>query len=155
QPSIINPDYPQTGHINSGKLNFGPRLGVAYALGTSGKTVLRAGFGMYHQRYAGMFLTGMITTNAIYQKALSLTSSGYASGPVFPNRLEASALAKSGTTVAFADPNLRTPYTEQGTLAIEHQLANSVGLTVSYLWNRGIQGLGVRDLNIGPLGPVV
>jgi hypothetical protein len=155
QPSIVNPDYPQTGHINSGKLNFAPRVGVAYALGASGKTVLRAGFGMYHQRYAGIFLTGMITTNAIYQKALSLTSSGYASGPVFPNALAASELAKSGTTVAFADPNLRTPYTEQGTLAIERQLAGSVGLTVSYLWNRGIQGLGVRDLNMGPLGPVV
>jgi len=28
-------------------------------------------------------------------------------------------------------------------------------MTVSYLWNRGIQGFAVRDLNIGPLGPNV
>jgi hypothetical protein len=30
-----------------------------------------------------------------------------------------------------------------------------MGMTVSYLWNRGIQGFGVRDLNIGALGPNV
>ena len=54
----------------------------------------------------------------------------------------------------FAAPELRTPYTEQGTVAIERQVARQVALTVSYLWNRGVQGFGVRDLNIGPLGPV-
>src|SRR6185503_1198200 len=35
------------------------------------------------------------------------------------------------------------------------QLTHNMGMTVSYLWNRGILGYGVRDLNIGPLGPTV
>jgi hypothetical protein len=153
QPSITNPDYPQTGHIASAQLNLAPRVGVAYSL--TPKTVLRAGFGIYHQRYAGILINSLITNNAIYQKALSLTSAQLALGPAFPNKLASSDLAKAGSTVQFADPNLTTPYTEQGTLAIERQLRRDVALTVSYLWNRGIQGFGVRDLNVGPLGPNV
>jgi hypothetical protein len=153
QPSLVNPDYPETGRIPSAKKNIAPRLGVAYRL--NDKTVLRAGFGIYHSRYSGILMSGLITTNALYQQSLSLTSSNYAIGPAFPTRLASSSLARTGTTVAFADQNLRTPYTEQGTLAVERQLGRQIGLTVSYLWNRGIQGFGARDLNIGPLGPNV
>jgi outer membrane receptor protein involved in Fe transport len=153
QPSITNPDYPQTGRIHSSKKNFAPRLGLAYRL--TDKTVLRAGWGIYHARYSGVLISSLFTNNAVYQKALSLTSANYSVGPVFPNILQSSDLAKAGSTVEFAAPDLRTPYTEQGTVAVERELTRGLGLTVSYLWNRGIQGLGVRDLNIGPLGPLV
>jgi len=155
QPAITNPDYPQTGNIPSATLNLAPRIGVAYSLGAKGKTVIRAGFGLYHQRYTGILMSGLFTNNAVYQQTLSLTSSQYALGPVFPNPLTSAAGAKSGTTVEFAEPNLRTPYTEQGTLAIERQMGSNFALTASYLWNRGIQGFGVRDLNIGPMGAPV
>lgn len=155
QPTVTNPDYSQTGQIPTAKLNFAPRAGIAYALDKSGKTVVRAGFGMYHQRYPGMLISSLFSNNAVFQKSLTLTSSQYAAGPIFPNSLASSAAAKAGSTVEFADPNLRTPYTEQGTLAIERQVGKDAGLTVSYLWNRGIQGFGVRDLNMGALGPDV
>ncbi len=149
QPAVSNPDYPQTSRIPSAKRNFAPRIGVAYGLGN--KTVLRAGFGVYHARYTGTLMASLLTTNGVYQTSAYISSSNIAVGPVFPNKLAATELA-SATTVQFAAANLRTPYTEQGTFAIERQLVSHVALTVSYLWNRGIQGLGVRDLNIGPLG---
>jgi hypothetical protein len=153
QPAIFNPDYPLTNQIPSGTLNLAPRLGAAYSLDS--KTVLRAGFGTYHARYSGTLVSSLLTNNAVYQSSVYVASSNSAVGPVFPNKLTTSNLASS-TTVEFAAPSLRTPYTEQGTFAIERQIIPNLGLTVSYLWNRGIQGLGVRDLNIGPLGgPVV
>ncbi len=153
QPQIVNSDYPQTGHIPSSKLNFAPRVGLAYSF-DNGKMVLRAGYGIYHARYSGALINGLFTNNAIYQSTVTLQS-GDPTGPVFPNHLASSAKAKAGSTVQFAEPGLTTPYTEQGTLALERQLTSSLAMTVSYLWNRGVQLFGVRDLNIGPLGPPV
>jgi hypothetical protein len=153
QPGITNPDYPQTGHIVSSKRNFQPRVGLAYSL--DDKTVLRAGFGIYHQRYAGVLISSLFTNNAVYQKSLSLTSAQLGLGPAFPSILSSSDLARTGTTVEFASPNLRTPYTEQGTVGVERQLSRDLVVTASWLWNRGIQGFGVRDLNTGPLGAPV
>ncbi|PWU01362.1 MAG: hypothetical protein C5B51_22885 [Terriglobia bacterium] len=153
QPKIVNPDYPQTGRIPTGTRNLEPRIGIAYSL--DDKTVIRVGYGIYHQRYTGVLVSGLFTNNAVYQKSLNLTSSQYSLGPGFPNVLASADQARAGTTVEFAAPDLRTPYTEQGTLAVERQLGKSFGLTVSYLWNRGVQGFGVRDLNIGSLGPPV
>ncbi len=49
QPTITNPNYPQTGKIPSSKDNFAPRLGLAYSL--NDKTVLRAGYGLFYARY--------------------------------------------------------------------------------------------------------
>ena len=149
QPTISNPDYPLTSRIPSGTLNLAPRAGIAYSLDS--KTVLRAGFGVYHARYVGTLISSLLSNNAVYQTSVYVSSSNSAVGPVFPNKLTTSNLASS-STVEFAQPGMRTPYTEQGTFAIERQLLPDIGLTVSYLWNRGIQGLGVRDLNIGPLG---
>jgi len=151
QPKIINPDYPQTGHIPSPKANFAPRIGLAYSVDS--KTVVRVSYGMFYARTTGVLLNSLFTNNAVYQTSLSLTSSSYSTGPVFPAKLTDASQAKAGATVEFAAPGLRTPYTEQGTIAIERQIGRDMSITTSYLWNRGLQGLGARDLNIGPLGP--
>jgi outer membrane receptor protein involved in Fe transport len=41
QPKLVNPDYPQTGKINSPTKNFAPRVSLSY--GFNDKTVVRAG----------------------------------------------------------------------------------------------------------------
>jgi hypothetical protein len=38
----------------------------------------------------------------------------------------------------YADPNFRAPYSQQGTLAIEHQFTRDIAMTASYIWSRGI-----------------
>lgn len=158
QPTIVNPDYPQTGRIPSFKGGFGPRIGVAYSIDSS--TVVRAGFGLFNARYGGGILNTFATTgNGIYQKSVSYSGSNAsdkAAGPVWPNRLLASDKAASGTiNLTFAAPDFRTPYTLNGDLSIERQFGKNMGLTVSYLYNRGVHIYNVRDLNIGPLGAPV
>ena len=154
QPPVVNPNYPQTGHISTGPLNLEPRLGVAYSLNS--KTVLRAGYGMFHARFIGSLIDNFWTTNGLYQNAISLSgtsSTQLAAGPVFPNALTA---APAGATVGaatlqFAAPNLKTPYSEQGTVALERQIGPAslgMALTASYIWSRGVQMYGVRDLNL-------
>jgi hypothetical protein len=158
QPSVTNPDYPQTGHIRSGKLNLAPRMGLAYTLNE--KTVLRAGYGIFHARFPASLINNLFTNNGNYQWAISLQNSNplqVANGPVYP--LALSSLPANATigaaNVQFAAPNLRTPYSEQGTVGVERQLGRDVALTASYIWSRGVQMLATRDLNIGAPGPAV
>ena len=159
QPKLVNPDYPQTGKIPQPGRNFAPRIGLAYAFHNA-KTVVRAGYGIFYARFQGGAINTFHLNNGLYQKEISLTASrpeDLAAGPVFPNRL--SALDRdppAGTVdITFAAKDYRNPYTQQGDLALEHALTPHLGLTVSYLWSRGIHLNTVRDLNIGPLGPAV
>jgi Carboxypeptidase regulatory-like domain/TonB dependent receptor len=158
QPTVTNPDYPQTGHISTGHLNFAPRLGLAYSLNE--KTVIRAGYGMFYARFPGSLIDNLFSNNGNYQWAISLQNTNplqLANGPVYPQRL--SDLPASATigaaNIQFAAPNLRTPYSEQGTVAVERQLTRSLAVTTSYIWSRGLQLFTSRDLNIGAPGPNV
>ncbi len=159
QPTLINPDYPQTGKINSPTKNFAPRIGVAYAFNNS-KTVLRAGYGIFYARFPGGVINTFHLENGIYQRLISLNAAvpaDLALGPVFPNRLSGiDRNPPAGTVdITFAAPNFRNPYTQQGDIGIEHELMRNLGVTVSYIWSRGVQLITVRDLNIGALGPEV
>lgn len=153
QPAQSNPDYPLTGRINEPTKNFAPRIGLAYALGT--KTVFRAGYGIYYARFPSATIARLHQLNGVVQKSLTLqgaTPADQAVGPLFPARLpNLDRNPPTGTvTVVFADPNLSTPYTQQGDLSIEREITRDMGITVSYLWNRALRQMTRRDLNIGP-----
>jgi hypothetical protein len=70
---------------------------------------------------------------------------------VFPNILASPAGTAGAASITFASPNLRTPYTEQLDVALEHALSRGTTLTVSYIMSRGKQLMALRDLNVGPL----
>jgi hypothetical protein len=120
--------------------------------------VARAGYGIFFSRYQDGLISNLFQNNAVLQPSVSLSGGNpaqVAAGPVYPNVLSSSSLAKNGTTVQFAAPNMRAPYSEQGTASIERQFGYDIKMTASYIWSRGIQLLGARDLNIGPLGAPV
>lgn len=153
QPPIANPDYPQTGKIHEPKKNFAPRVGLAYSINS--KTVFRAGYGIFYARYPSGTIARLHQLNGVAQKSLSLqgnVAADVAVGPSFPAPLaNLDRNPPVGTvTVNFADPNLSTPYTQQGDISIEREINSKMGITVSYLWNRALKNITRRDLNIGP-----
>jgi outer membrane receptor protein involved in Fe transport len=160
QPNTVNPDYPQTGVIHSTPTNFAPRVGLAYSLGQSRRTVIRAGYGIFFARYQTGLINTLFVNNNVYQKSItynSATAAQLAAGPSYPNFLPSTNFnPPAGTTdIIFADPNLRNPYTHQANLGMEHELSSTLSLNVSYAWSRGVRLYGVRDLNVGPLGAPV
>ncbi len=155
QPKLVNPDYPQTGHIPSATKNFAPRVGAAYTFNP--KTVIRAGYGIFYARYQTGLINTLFVNNNVYQRALTLDitkPADLAIGPIFPNNLaNLDRTPPLGTTgISFADKNLRNPYTHQANFAVERQLTSTVSMTVSYLWSRGVRLYTIRDLNAGPQG---
>jgi hypothetical protein len=155
QPAIFNQTFPQTGYINSPKKDIMPRIGLVYRL--NDKTVLRAGYGMFYGRVAGATLQDLFTNNAATTSSLSLAATQAAQkavGPVFPGILAGipTGLSVSAVSFQFAAPNWKVPYSEQGTFAVERQLAPDLAATASYIWSRGVDLYGVRDLNLPQLG---
>jgi hypothetical protein len=151
QPTKCNQIYTETCHIYSSPTNFMPRVGLAYRL--NDKTVLRAGYGMYYARVAGATLQDLFEGNGVTTQSISLSSTQapqLAAGPVFPNTLSGvpTGYNLAASSIQFASPNWKTPYSEQGTVALERQLTKDIGITASYIWSRGVQLYSVRDLNL-------
>lgn len=153
QPTITNPDYPQTGVVPQDNNNFAPRLSLSYAL--NDRTVLRAGYGIFYARIHGQLLDTFYLGNGRYQTNISVNST-QAGAPVFPNVFaSASGLPAASVSLQYAAKNFYSPYMQQGTLAIERELTRDLGLTVSYLWSRGVGIVVQQDTNLGAPGPTV
>ena len=147
QPTITNPDWPQTGHIPSPNKDFAPRASLSYSF--NDRTVVRVGYGIFYARLHGNMLDTLFLGNGKYQTAISINNT-QAGAPVFNSVLpSATGLPTGAVTLEFADPHFRAPYTQQGTLAVDHQLTKDLALSVSYIWTRGVGLYVQRDLNLG------
>ena len=148
----INPDYPQTGHLNQPDHDFAPRIGAAYSFNHD-RTVVRAGYGIFYARLPSASIMRLQQRNGVIQQTGTLNGSDptqLAAGPIFPERLPSLAGALGLTNVTFAANNLKTPYTEQVDVSVEQALSSKTVLTVSYLHSRGYQFISREDLNLGP-----
>jgi hypothetical protein len=162
QPTVTNPDYAATGRIPTTGTNFAPRIGFAYALDAQSKTVVRAGYGMFHGRYPGGLINTLMLGNGVYQKSITLTgsvASDRAGGPSFPNVLPTNSSSYNppagSVSLNMASKDFRAPYTQQADIAIERQLDRTTAVTVSGIWSRGLHLTSVNDINIGAPGPTV
>jgi len=161
--------------------NVAPRLGLAWDVGGNGKTVVRAGAGIYYEELTEMqtFLAlgnvlgmGSVPTGACLNTATPCATAGgnlvYAP-LVFGNKgLNWNGASVGGTsifpisqqlncaltpcTIFAVQPNLRTPYVSAWNLDIQRAITNNLSLSVAYVGNHGTKLLGNTDLNQGPLG---
>src|ERR1019366_3470523 len=114
--------------------NFGPRVGLAYSI--TNKTILRLGYGIFYDRYETGLINTLFDSNGVYTQNLSITGPTAANAPIFPNLVTNSSAALGASSITFAAPNMRNPYSEQGDVALERQLSKNTSLTLSYIWNR-------------------
>ena len=114
QPTITNPDYPQTGIIPQQNKNFAPRVSLSYSI--DDRTVLRAGYGIFYARIHGNLLDTLFLGNGKYQTSISVspTAARCSSRPSQLMRVPGGTIALVG--FADADKNFRAPYSQQGTL---------------------------------------
>jgi outer membrane receptor protein involved in Fe transport len=149
-PTVINPDWPQTSHIDTGSLNLAPRFGAAYRL--NNKTVIRGGFGTYFARLVSGMVEDVLIGQGLFQSSITLNSTNsaqFAAGPNLPNALSAvpTGANVSALSLQFTQPGLKTPYSEQASLAVERQVGKDMVLTVSGMWSHGVNLYGTTDLN--------
>ena len=129
------------------KSDWAPRLSFAYALGHGDakhppKTVLRAGYGWFYQRFtvpnsfgsnAGTpYIIQAIHQNGINQKVSTITD------PTFPVNPPAVANANTAQTLYTIDPHFHAATDLQAAVGLDRQLAKRITGNVTYLYGRGV-----------------
>ena len=128
------------------KANFAPRVALSYGLGRSGKppkTVLRAGYGIFYNRYTYDLLLNVNRYNLDQTGQVQSIQSNPNGTPPDSTTQESAALP----TFYRTQPGLNAPATIEAGTGIEHQVNKSVSVSATYLYSRGIHQLLSRNID--------
>ncbi len=137
----------------SDKASFAPRLGVAWGIGGNAKTppkmVLRAGFGIFYDRFLYNEVLQQERFNGVTQLSYQVQNPTF-----YLNNIPPVDQLPLGTaqTIYQTNSNLRAPYTMQTGITLERQLTKSANIAVTYLTSRGVHQFYTNNLN--PADPV-
>lgn len=124
--------------------NFAPRMSVAYAL--SKTTVVRAGAGVFYDRTGGDFPSIAVLHDGNILDTVQLQN------PTYPLSATTGFPAVPSNIVRFA-PGMRSPYTLQSSVGIEHQISKKAAVTATYRNAVQIKSFRSRDANAPVLPP--
>ncbi len=136
--------------------DFAPRLSVAYGVGkskTAPTTVLRAGFGIFYDRFGTNYLLNLFRYNGLAETLYTVPSIPAASG-CSPSNVAACTplLQATGSSVYTQSngvyaPNLRSPYLEQFAGGFDQQVGRHGTVSVNYLHTLGVHQLAQQDVD--------
>lgn len=125
-----------------------PRLGVAWApgsklRGSSPRTVVRAGFGVFYQRLDIVNVLTAERYNGVDQQSFVVTNPDF-----FPPIPPASGLAgQSQQAIEQLSPKLRAPYLMESAVEVERQLPVHITAALSYVNSHGLHQFLTNDIN--------
>ena len=140
--------------------DFAPRLALAWAPGVDAKTkkvttVIRAGFGIFYDRFG---LSNTLTAeryNGVVQQQYVVTNPDFF--PVVPS-IPVIAAFQTQQTIQQISSTLRAPYIMQSAVSVERQLPRNTTLAITYANAHGLHQLRSQDINAplpGTFNPLV
>ena len=153
---------------------FAPRIGIAWSPGTSGKTSIRAGWGLFYNPIEQLVLEqfsaeppfggSTFPFNTLFNEPFLDQSGEFfypnpfglpelhgQNGILDPPRGQPVdwAMFRPNTLFGQFQPNMRTQYSAQYNLTIQRQLTNDMKLEVGYVGSQGHRLLATHDVNFG------
>ena len=125
-----------------------PRFGLAWGIGGGGKapkTVLRAGAGIFYDRFDVDNILQAEQLNGINQQQYVVNAPDFFPGSIPP----ANTLAGSATfpTIYQIAPNYQTPYVIEGAIGLEREINKDIKTSVTYITTHGIHQFLTRNIN--------
>src|SRR5216683_1379803 len=142
--TLVVPAIPQTGVLPSNKTNIGPRVGFAYDVFGSGKTILRGGYGVFFARILNGTIYNALVNTGSPQGQFTVNST-----PAFPQVIATGSLAGAPNSVFF-DSNFRAPWINQADLTVEQDLGWNTVMSVTWLGTLGRRLPNFTDINLNP-----
>jgi len=136
---IVSPGlrYEWQTNIDDGR-DFAPRIGLAWQPRGNSKFVIRAGFGIFYDRFAlANTVTAMRFNGSIQQQFVVNKPDSFPKAPAItiPSALQE------------ISPSLRSPYIMQSALTVERQLLRRTTLAVTWANSHGLRQLRTLDVN--------
>jgi len=128
--------------------DWAPRVALAWGLGhgkTPPKTVLRAGYGIFYDRFSYNYLLEAERQNGITQLQYIVNQPDFY--PLIPPPSLLAQLAKTSPTVYQVASNIQPGYTLQAAFSVERQVTKSSTVSVTYLNARGVHQFFLRNAN--------
>lgn len=134
--------------------DFAPRLALAWAPGATAKTrqlktVVRAGFGIFYDRFALANTLTVLRYNGVVQQQYVVTNPDFF--PTVPP-IPLIAAFQTPQTIQQTSPTVRAPYIMQSAVSVERQLPRSTTLAITYANAHGLHLLRSQDINAPLLG---
>jgi outer membrane receptor protein involved in Fe transport len=136
--------------------NWAPRVSAAWDVTGHGKTVVRAGWGLFYDAFSQDMFLGHLPFNSGFDPGTAY--SGYPTDPNFISSASAlsSPLSSAIAVYGFSNPmsdrfgvdqHIRTPYMENYNLNLQQELNKHMVVQVGYVGAQGHKLFRFRDLN--------
>lgn len=153
KPQFPNPAVPESTTLNADRNNFGPRAGISWDLGGKGKTVIRAGGGLYFARTPNGILNDVLTrTGLLDPRAATIGITlrpGDPGAPAYPAILPSLPAGAAGAvSITRLDPNFERPRVFDVTIGLDREIIRNLTLSISYARTQGNLFPLVTDSNL-------
>ena len=146
---IPNANVPLTAQMPSDKNNIAPRIGFAWDVFHTGKTLVHGGFGLYYGRILNGTIYKALASTGSPLAQFQLQTSGVSNAVQYPNLVSTATAPAVSNVLAFA-PHYQAPVADEIDFSVQQQLPFKTVLGIAYLASLGKSLPNFVDSNIAP-----
>ena len=133
--------------------DWAPRIGLSWGIDARkepAKTVLRAGWGIFYDRFTEDLLLNARRLSGSGQQSYVLYGTAASPLSFYPNLPSGAELQNAKSSIATTyqlAPNLRAPYVMQASVSVERQITKKANMSVTYIHSRGEHQFFTNNVN--------